>query len=126
MSILRYVAALGALLHTATLGVMAASAAGGAVPVPIVDPEVRTQVATGRSRVIVELRAEPRDDPGAIARVQRRVIDALPPGNALLAQRYTSVPMLVLDVDAEALSALESLGDAVVRVRADSVKTPQR
>jgi hypothetical protein len=123
---MRWLAAIGSLLQTAALGVLAAAAASGVIPVPVVDADVRSEVAGGSSRVIVELRAEPRNDPAAIGRAQRRVIDALPPGHALLVRRYESVPMLALEIDADALAVLERLGDTVVRVRADSVKAPQR
>lgn len=123
---MRWLTAIGSILHMAALGVMAAAAASGVMPGPIVDAEVRSEVAGGSSRVIVELRVERRDDPAAIARAQRRVIDALPPGHALLGRRYESVPMLALQIDADALAVLERLGDTVVRVRVDSVKAPQR
>ena len=92
---------------------------------PVVDPDVRTQVAAGRSRVVLELRVESRQDPAAIAAVQDQVLAALPQGHAILARRFTSVPLLALEIDAEALRTLERLGDAIVRVRADAVKRPQ-
>ena len=118
-------AVLGPLVQAAAVGFLIAVAADAAASGPMVDPEVRQQVSAGRSRVIVELRVESPQDPGAIAAAQERVLAALPEGHAALSRRYTSVPMLALDVDAEGLRALERLTDAIVRVRADAVKRPQ-
>jgi hypothetical protein len=42
-----------------------------------------------------------------------------------VARRYTSVPLLALEVDADGLRALERLGDAVVRVRLDALRRTQ-
>jgi hypothetical protein len=117
------IAVFATLLHAATLGpLMAADAPTSG---PVVDPDVRTQVAAGRSRVVLELRVESRQDPSAIAAVQDQVLAVLPQGHAVLARRYTSVPLLALEIDAEALRTLERLGDAIVRVRADALKRPQ-
>jgi hypothetical protein len=112
-------------LAVALVLLMAASASGTWPPGPAVDPDVRRQVASGRSRVLVDLRVEPPQTPESIAAAQERVLGALPSGHATLARRYTSVPLLALEVDADGLRALERLGDAVVRVRLDALRRPQ-
>lgn len=85
---------------------------------PIVDPDVRTQAAAGRARVIVELRVPEagalRDE--AIARAQDALLARVP---AVLVRRYQSVPLLALEIDAAGLHALEGLGDVVARVQLD-------
>lgn len=95
--------------------VVAASSAA-----PLVDPEVLTQVASGRVRVLVQLRIPEAADPGtraeAITRAQDAVLSRVP---AVLVRRYQSVPLLALDIDAAGLRALETLGDVVVRVQLD-------
>jgi hypothetical protein len=103
---------------------IAATADNAAAPAPRVDPDVRQQVMSGRSRVLVELRVSAGKDPLAIAAAQQRVLGALPPEHAKVARRYASVPLLALDVDAEGLRILEGLGDVVVRVSADHLKKP--
>jgi hypothetical protein len=93
---------------------------------PAVDPDVRTQVAAGQSRVLVEVRVPPERDPtaqlAAIARAQDAVLARVP---AILVRRYQSVPLLALEIDAAGLRALEGLGDVVVRVQPDRPMKPQ-
>ena len=99
--------------------------AGASAAGPIVDPDVPLEVAAGRARVIVELHVDTHQDPAVIASAQERVLAALPSGHAVVMRRYTNVPLLALDIDAEGLGALSRLGDAVVRVRLDAVRRPQ-
>ena len=114
----------GFVLSTAPLGLFALAHASASLPALMIDPEIRREVSAGRSRVLVELRVES-TDPGAITAAQDRVLRNLPETHATLIRRYTSVPLLALDVDAEGLRVLERLTDAVVQIRADGVKRPQ-
>jgi hypothetical protein len=114
----------GFLLSTAPLGLFGIAHASASLPALMIDPEIRREVSAGRSRVLVELRVES-TDPGAITAAQDRVLRNLPETHATLIRRYTSVPLLALDVDAEGLRVLERLTDAVVQIRADGVKRPQ-
>jgi hypothetical protein len=85
---------------------------------PIIDPQVRTDVGTGRARVLVQLRISeangPRDT--AIERAQDIVLARVP---AVLVRRFHSVPLLALEIDAAGLRALEGLGEVVSRVEPD-------
>lgn len=100
------------------LTVSAPAIAATVANAPIVDPDVRTQAAAGRARVIVELRvpeaAGSREE--GIARAQDAVLTRVP---AVLVRRYQSVPLLALEIDAVGLRALEGLGDVVARVQLD-------
>ena len=96
---------------------------------PLIAPGVREGADRGPVRVLVELRLEPawrpegELDAGAAA-AQRRVIDAaqttviarLEGTGALVVRRYPTAPWLALRIGAEALRALEGMGDVVSRV----------
>jgi hypothetical protein len=41
-----------------------------------------------------------------------------------LVRQFTSVPLLTLEIGADALRALEGMGDLVLRVRAERVRSP--
>ena len=120
------IAAYAVLVHAAVLAslMIAPSAHDASAAGPAVDPDVRRQLISGRSRVLVELRVNAGGDAVAIAVAQERVLAALPPGRANVARRYTSLPLLAVDIDAEALRILEGLGDVVVRVRVDPMWRP--
>ena len=94
-----------------------------------IDPEVRALVDAGPVRVLVELRAEPSADPRrraeAIEQAQAKVLAALPASHATLKRRYTSLPLLALEIDRAGLSALEAMTDVVVAVKTDRVSRPQ-
>ena len=99
---------------------------------PVIDPEVRTATAQGRARVLVELRL-PDGAPSAggapaqertIATLQQAVLTRLSAAPHQLVHRYTSVPLLSLEIGAAALRALEGMGDLVARVRADRLRAP--
>jgi hypothetical protein len=96
---------------------------------PVIDPEVRTLVRVGRARVLVMLRVnETTNQQGraeAIGRAQDVVLGGLPQPHASVVRRYTSVPMLVLEIDATALLALETMTDVVAGVKLDRTVTPQ-
>jgi hypothetical protein len=99
---------------------------------PLIDPELRSATAQGRVRVLVELRLPdgapapggPTAQERAIAAVQQAVLARLAPAPHRLVHRYTSVPLLALEIGADALRALETMSDLVIRVRADRVRIP--
>ncbi len=78
---------------------------------PLIAPEVRQLVGVSSARVIVELRldqsGDPNQRPEAIARAQDALLSRLPHSHISVARRYTSVPLLALEIDATALAALE-------------------
>ena len=90
---------------------------------PVIAPEVRQLVGASSARVIVELRlhdsGDPNQRPEAIARAQDAVLSRLPHSHISVARRYTSVPLLALEIDATALAALEAMPDLVVSVKPD-------
>jgi hypothetical protein len=96
----------------------------------VIDPEVRASVQSGRARVLVVLHVDEPGDPdgraGAIGEVQETVLSRLPRSHASLVRRYASVPVLALEIDATALSALEAMTDVVASVTLDRVRVPQR
>jgi hypothetical protein len=96
----------------------------GAEATPLIDADVVSQLAGGsRARVLVELRVDEPGDPrgrdDAIARAQNAVLSRLPHGHSLLVRRYTSVPLLALEIDAAALSALQAMTGIVDAVKPD-------
>jgi hypothetical protein len=90
---------------------------------PVIAPEVRQLVGASSARVIVELRlddsGDPNQRPEAIARAQDAILSRLPHSHISVARRYTSVPLLALEIDATALAALEAMPDLVVSVKLD-------
>jgi hypothetical protein len=98
----------------------------------VIDSEVRTATMSGRARVLVELRLPGSlPAPGGaatqervIAATQRAVLARLAGTPHRLVRQYTSVPLLALEIGAEALRALEGMGDLVLRVRAERVRSP--
>jgi len=95
----------------------------------VIDPNVRALVQAGRARVLVTLQvgetANETLREQAIQRAQDAVLARLPSSHASVVRRYTSIPMLALDIDAAALHALESMTDVVVAVTSDSRLKPQ-
>jgi hypothetical protein len=97
----------------------------------VIDAEVRAAIARGRARVLVELRL-PEDAPSrdaaaqerAIATVQQAVLARLSQAPPQHVHRYVSVPLLSLEIGADALPVLEAMGDLVVRVRSDRLRAP--
>ena len=90
---------------------------------PVIAPEVRQLVGASSARVIVELRlddpGDPNQRPEAIACAQDALLSRLPHSHVSVARRYTSVPLLALEIDATALAALEAMPDLVVSVKPD-------
>jgi len=87
---------------------------------PVIDPDVRAAVRTGTVRVLVDLRVTPAD-PSAIASAQDEMLRRLTGTGARLARRYSSAPLLALEIDAPALSRLEAMREIVARVRMDRI-----
>ena len=86
----------------------------------MIDPDVSAAVRTGPARVIVDLRvADP--DPSSIGSAQDEALRRLAGTGARLARRYSSAPLLVLEIDAQALSRLTAMPDIVARVRMDRI-----
>lgn len=87
---------------------------------PVIDPAVRAALGAGTTRVLVDLRT-PSLDPSVIVNVQDEALRRLAGTGARVARRYSSAPLLALEIDASALARLEAMRDIVVRVRADQV-----
>jgi hypothetical protein len=121
-------ATLAALLVTEIVGVTTLAAFMSQTET-VIDPEVRALVAAGRARVLVVLRVGEDSDLGqradAISRAQDAVLSRLTSGHASVLRRYTSVPMLALEIDATALGALETMTDIVAGVKPDLTRRPQ-
>jgi hypothetical protein len=116
------------LLVTALVHV-AVPPAGAVEPVVMIDPEISVRVEAGRTRVLVELRVDDTSDAmqrgEGIARVQEAVLSRLPQSHASLSRRYTSVPILALEIDATALRALQAMTDEVIAIKPDRLERPQ-
>ena len=98
---------------------------------PRIDPEVREATTRGPTRVLVELRMPPRSDASsslgsAIASAQRELLSRLPPSHFSVVRRFETVPFLALEIDADALRALENMGDLVTRIVPDRPLAPAR
>lgn len=105
---------------------------------PVIDPAVRTQISGGSARVIVELRlpqpfrpegelrdaAEVSVQQRAIAAAQRAALSRLAGTQFRLVRTYSTTPFLALEIGPNALSALQQMGDVVVRVVADELAAP--
>jgi hypothetical protein len=89
----------------------------------VVDPDVRAAICEGMVRVLVDLRV-PTADPSAIGRLQDEALRRLDGTGARLARRYSSAPLLALEIDASALARLEAMRDIVARVRTDRITPP--
>ena len=116
------IATLAIIVLSSTAGVTVTPLAAQAAP--SIDPAVRTSAQSGRVRVLVELRVQASGE-DAIAKAQDAVLARLPQSHAVVARRYTFIPLLALEIDGAALAALEAMADAVVSVRADGLSRPQ-
>jgi len=90
---------------------------------PVIDPEVRAMSGGGSARVLVELRARAAD-PSAVSDAQNEVLRRLAGTGARVARRYTTAPLLALEIDAAALARLEHMEGLVIRVRPDRIAPP--
>ena len=100
---------------------------------PVIDPDVRAAVTRGPARVLVDLRlpspsasdTDPRRPREPAIAATRQIVLARLTGTAYrLVRQYRTVPLLALEIGADALAALERMGDVVVRVRVDKVLPP--
>jgi hypothetical protein len=95
----------------------------------LVDPDIRVLVRSGRVRVLVLLRMPEESDEArraaAIGRAQEALLSRLPEAHASVTRRYASIPMLGLEIDASALSAIETMPDIVASVKLDRPVMPQ-
>jgi hypothetical protein len=90
---------------------------------PMIDSDVRAEARGGAVRVLVELRVSP-SEPSVIEATQNEVLRRLAGTGARLARRYSTSPVLALEIDAPALARLQQMRDIVVRVRADRISRP--
>lgn len=127
------------IIATLLAGCASAQSPVGAEGSPVVIPfEVWDSVRVGGARVIVELRVpggiKPEAELGdaesvavqhrAIAAVQNQVLARLSGTSFALVRRYTTVPFLALEIRADALKALEAMGDLVTRLFQDTPARP--
>ena len=110
----------GAILLAALLG--AWSAASGADD-PVIDPDIRAAIGAGTVRVLVDLRMS-HPDPSAIRSLQDELLRRLAGTGARVARRFSTTPLLALEIDAPALARLEAMHDIVTRVRKDRITPP--
>jgi len=101
----------------------ALGAASGTEDRLVIDPDVRAAARGGTIRVVVELRV-PLNDPSALRNAQDEVLRRLAGTGTRLARRYTTVPLLAIEIDAAALARLEEMPALVMRVRADGIARP--
>ena len=104
-----------------------------------IDPAVRTAAAAGPVRVIVELRITPPFKPEgelaspaaveaqrrAIAQTQDDLLASLAGTTFSVARKYDGLPLLALEIGADALARLEAAGALVTRVSSDSPRLRQ-
>jgi hypothetical protein len=112
--------------NVALLAVLAGAGVAAAYTMmdePVIEPEVRALPGGGSTRVLVDLRARAAD-PAAVSEAQNEVLRRLAGTGARLARRYTTVPLLALEIDAAALARLEGMNGLVIRVRPDRIAPP--
>ena len=105
-----------AMLLVALTGVWSASGADD----PVIDPDVRATIRTGTARVLVDLRVATAE-PSTIGSTQDETLRRLAGSGARLVRRFSTAPLLALEIDAPALARLETMRDIVVRVRVDRI-----
>ena len=105
-----------AMLLVALTGVWSASGADD----PVIDPDVRATIRTGTARVLVDLRVATAE-PSAIGSIQDETLRRLAGSGARLVRRFSTAPLLALEIDAPALARLEAMCDIVARVRVDRI-----
>lgn len=104
-----------------------------------IDPAVRSAAAAGPVRVIVELRLTPAFTPEgelsspaavdaqrrAIAQAQDDLIARLAGTSFSVARKFDGLPMMALEIGADALARLEAAGTLVTRVLPDAPRFRQ-
>jgi hypothetical protein len=94
---------------------------------PAIDPEVRVVTQRGSARVLVELsivEAHAVSRSRLIKEAQNLLLQRLQGASVRVLWRYTTVPLLALEIDAKALARLEAMSDLVTRVQLDSIDRP--
>jgi hypothetical protein len=94
---------------------------------PAIDPEVRVATQHGTARVLVELsiaETNSRSRPRLIEEAQNELLHRLREASVRVVRRYTTVPLLALEIDAKALAGLETMSDLVTHVRMDTTVRP--
>ena len=105
----------------------------------VIDPAVRTAAAAGPVRVIVELRLTPAFTPEgdlpspaaveaqrrAISQAQDDLIASLAGTSFSVARKFDGLPMMALEIGADALARLEAAGTLVTRVVPDAPRFRQ-
>jgi len=94
---------------------------------PTIDSDVRAVTKRGSARVLVELsvgEADAASRPRLIEAAQDVLLQRLGSAGARMVRRYTTVPLLALEIDAAALARLEAMSDLVSRVRLDTMARP--
>lgn len=111
----------------------------GGEPLPVIDPTVRTAASAGQARVIIELRMSPAFTPEgqlsgpaavevqrqAIARTQIALLARLAGTRFSISHQYNGLPLMALEIGADALARLDAAGDLVARVLPDTKRFPQ-
>jgi hypothetical protein len=94
---------------------------------PTIDPEVRVATQRGTARVLVELSIPEADSASRlrlIERAQNELLHRLRGASVRVFRRYTTIPLLGLEIDAETLARLEAMSDLVTHVRMDATVRP--
>jgi hypothetical protein len=94
---------------------------------PTIDPEVRVATRRGTARVLVELSIPETDSasrPRLIEGAQNELLHRLRGASVRVFRRYTTIPLLGLEIDAETLARLEAMSDLVTHVRIDVTVRP--
>ena len=94
---------------------------------PAIDPDVRVVTERGSARVLVELSVAEADAfsrSRLIEEAQNLLLQRLAEASVRVVRRYTTVPLLALEIDAGALTRLEAMSDLVTRVRLDTLVRP--
>jgi hypothetical protein len=110
-------------IATTLLALLALSGTSAADDQPMIDADVHAGARGGAVRILVELRAS-QSEPSAIETAQNEVLRRLAGTGARLARRYSTVPLLALEIDARALARLDEMRDLVARVRVDRISSP--
>jgi hypothetical protein len=110
-------------IATTLLALLVLSGTSVADDQPMIDADVRAGARAGPVRVLVELRLS-RPEPSAIETAQNEILRRLAGTGARLGRRYSTAPLLALEIDARALARLDEMRDLIARVRVDRISSP--
>jgi hypothetical protein len=110
-------------IATTLLALLVLSGTSVADDQPMIDADVHAGARGGAVRVLVELRLS-RPEPSAIETAQNEILRRLAGTGARLARRYSTAPLLALEIDARALARLDEMRDLIARVRVDRISSP--